>query len=68
MNAATLVFGHLAGPECRRALARGWLIVVRTAVAAVLAAVVAIALYTWWLSTLGDPMLLQVTLWRLHSW
>lgn len=55
MNLATLVFGHLAGPECRRALARGWLIVVRTLVAAVLAALVAFALWIWWLSSLGDP-------------
>ncbi len=55
MNAATLVFGHLAGPECRRALARGWLIVVRTLVGAVLATVVAFALWMWWLSSLGDP-------------
>ena len=42
-------------PECRRALARGWLIVVRTLVSAVLAIVVAFALWMWWLSSLGDP-------------
>jgi ABC-type transport system involved in multi-copper enzyme maturation permease subunit len=55
VNAATLLFGHLAGPECRRALARGWLIVVRTLVGAVLATIVAFALWMWWLSSLGDP-------------
>ena len=55
MNAVTLLFGHLAGPECRRALARGWLIVVRTLVSAVLATIVALALWMWWLSSLGDP-------------
>ena len=55
MNVATLLFGHLAGPECRRALARGWLIIVRTLVSAVLAVIVAAALWMWWLSSLGDP-------------
>ena len=29
MGQLTLLVGPLAGPECRRALARGWLLVVR---------------------------------------
>ena len=33
---------HLAGPECRRALARGWLIVVRTLVGLVLALILGV--------------------------
>ena len=55
MILANLVFGHLAGPECRRALARGWLTVVRTLVGALLAAIVLILLWIWWLSSLSDP-------------
>ena len=55
MNAATLLFGHLAGPECRRALARGWLIVVRALLGGLLAAILLLALWAWWLNTLGDP-------------
>jgi ABC-type transport system involved in multi-copper enzyme maturation permease subunit len=55
VNAATLLFGHLAGPECRRALARGWLIVVRTLVGGLLAAILLLLLWVWWLNTLGNP-------------
>jgi ABC-type transport system involved in multi-copper enzyme maturation permease subunit len=55
VNAATLLLGHLAGAECRRALARGWLIVVRSLVGMALAAVLAFTLWTWWMSTLFDP-------------
>ena len=54
MNLVTLVFGHLAGPECRRALARGWLIVVRTLVGVLLAAIVLILLWFWWLNAISD--------------
>ncbi len=50
MNVATLVLGHLAGPECRRALGRGWLIVVRGAVGVVLAVCVLFLVWIWWLS------------------
>ncbi len=49
MNAAMLIFGPLAGPECRRALARGWLIIVRTLVAMLPATVVIGLLWLWWL-------------------
>jgi ABC-type transport system involved in multi-copper enzyme maturation permease subunit len=50
VNLATLVFGHLAGPECRRALARGWLIVVRALVALALAVVLISVLWLWWIT------------------
>jgi ABC-type transport system involved in multi-copper enzyme maturation permease subunit len=50
VNLATLVFGHLAGPECRRALARGWLIVVRTVVGLALAVVLISVLWLWWVT------------------
>ncbi len=55
MNLATLVFGHLALPECRRALARGWLVVVRTLVALLLALVFMMLLWLWWIATLMEP-------------
>ena len=68
MNLATLVFGHLAGPECRRALARGWLIVVRTLVGLALAMVLISVLWLWWATEQIYPgyaptFQLQVALW-----
>ena len=49
MNLATLLFGHLAGTECRRALARGWLIVVRTLLGLLLGAIALFLIWVWWL-------------------
>ncbi len=49
MNLATLLFGHLAGTECRRALARGWLIVVRSLLGSLLAAIALFLIWVWWL-------------------
>ncbi len=68
MNLATLVFGHLAGPECRRALARGWLIIVRTLVGLALAMVLISVLWLWWATEQIYPgysptFQLQVALW-----
>jgi ABC-type Na+ efflux pump permease subunit len=55
MDPLTLLVGPLAGPECRRALARGWLLVVR-ALAATIPAMVALALvWYWWLIGRIDP-------------
>jgi ABC-type Na+ efflux pump permease subunit len=55
VSLATLVFGPLAGPECRRALARGWLLVVRTLLGLSLALIVLFGMWVWWLSLLTDP-------------
>src|SRR5262245_60175490 len=55
MNVVIAVFGPLAGPECRRALARGWVIGVRIPVAAALALVVLGLTWTWWISGRLDP-------------
>ena len=55
MTLATILFGHLAGVECRRALARGWLIVVRTLVGLVLALILECLLWLWWLTSLWNP-------------
>jgi ABC-type transport system involved in multi-copper enzyme maturation permease subunit len=51
----TIIFGHLAGPECRRALARGWLIVVRSLVGLMLGLILGCLLWLWWLNALLDP-------------
>jgi ABC-type transport system involved in multi-copper enzyme maturation permease subunit len=48
-NLAVAVFGPLAAPECRRALGRGWLIVVRTLAAVALALVAVAVIWIWWL-------------------
>jgi ABC-type transport system involved in multi-copper enzyme maturation permease subunit len=55
INPATMLFGPLAGPECRRASSRGWLIWVRTLVA--LAATGVALSITWylWFSQRYDP-------------
>jgi ABC-type transport system involved in multi-copper enzyme maturation permease subunit len=55
VNLATILLGPLAGPECRRALARGWLIVVRTLVGLLPAAIVVLLLWIWWLALGSDP-------------
>jgi ABC-type transport system involved in multi-copper enzyme maturation permease subunit len=52
---ALALFGPLVGPECRRAVARGWLVLVRT-IAAVLLALVLLGFWFWWsLSLENDP-------------
>jgi ABC-type transport system involved in multi-copper enzyme maturation permease subunit len=52
---ATLLVGHLAGIECRRALARGWLIVVRGLLALALGSVLWLLIWVWWLTVRFDP-------------
>jgi ABC-type transport system involved in multi-copper enzyme maturation permease subunit len=54
VNLVTLLVGPLAGPECRRALARGWLIVVRVLAASAVLVVTLIALWLWWISSSFD--------------
>jgi ABC-type transport system involved in multi-copper enzyme maturation permease subunit len=50
----TLLFGPLAGPECRRAVARGWVILVRALVALAPMSVALFAVWFWWLSLQFD--------------
>ncbi len=50
LNLARLVFGHLAGIECRRGLARGWLLWLRALVGTLLAAALFFLTWAWWLS------------------
>jgi ABC-type transport system involved in multi-copper enzyme maturation permease subunit len=50
-----LILGHLTGTECRRAVARGWLLIVRGLVGGLLASVLLFLLWTWWLSVRYDP-------------
>ncbi len=55
LNLLMGVLGPMADPECRRALARGWVIAVRTLVAGVPAFVVAFLIWSWWLSVRLSP-------------
>jgi ABC-type transport system involved in multi-copper enzyme maturation permease subunit len=55
VNITTLFFGPLAGPECRRALRRDWLTVIRTLAAVAFLGVALIILWYWWLSQQIDP-------------
>ncbi len=50
LNVARLLLGHLTGIECRRALARGWLLWVRAAVGTLLGACLLFLIWVWWLS------------------
>jgi ABC-type Na+ efflux pump permease subunit len=44
-----VLFGPLVGPECRRALARGWLLVVRTLAAVAILGAALITVWVWWI-------------------
>jgi ABC-type Na+ efflux pump permease subunit len=50
LNLLRLVFGHVAGIECRRALARGWLLWLRAVVGTLLAASTLFFFWAWWLA------------------
>jgi ABC-type transport system involved in multi-copper enzyme maturation permease subunit len=52
---AELIFGPLLIPECRRAVARGWIILVRGLAALAAALVVLSVLWWWWISLDYDP-------------
>jgi ABC-type Na+ efflux pump permease subunit len=55
VNLLTLALGPLVEPECRRAVGRGWLILVRTLAALTFAAVTMIVLWQWWIWSLTNP-------------
>jgi ABC-type transport system involved in multi-copper enzyme maturation permease subunit len=55
VNPATLLLGPLAGCECRRAIARGWLILARTLAAAAILTVALFVFWSWWLLRQADP-------------
>ena len=50
VNFVSPLVGPLAGAECRRALARGWLILVRALAASAILSVMALALWAWWMN------------------
>jgi ABC-type transport system involved in multi-copper enzyme maturation permease subunit len=50
-----LLIGPLAGPECRRALARGWVILVRLLAALALLGAAVVVLWDCWSSRWVDP-------------
>ncbi len=56
LNLARLVFGHLAGIECRRGLARGWLLWLRAGVGTLLATGLLFLTWGWWLNARYDPV------------
>ena len=55
VNLATVLLGPLVGPECRRALARGWLVVLRALVGSLLALIVLFLIWVWSLDALVEP-------------
>lgn len=55
LNLLRLAVGPLAGPECRRALARGWPILLRGFSAAAALGVTATVLWWWWFTAQADP-------------
>ena len=52
---AVYLFGPLVVPECRRALARGWLVLLRGASALVMMGVAAAMVWWWWTASQIDP-------------
>ena len=54
LNLARLVFGHLAGIECRRGLVRGWLLWLRALVGTLLAPALFFLIWAWWLNAKYD--------------
>ena len=55
LNTWTLLVGPLAGPECRRALGRGWVILVRALAGVAVFLVTALALWSWWINNQFTP-------------
>lgn len=55
VNLATISIGPLAGPECRRALARGWVILVRVLAAVALLGAAMLAYWFWMIENQIDP-------------
>jgi ABC-type Na+ efflux pump permease subunit len=54
LNLARVIFGHLTGTECRRGLARGWLLWLRALVGMLLASCLMFVIWSWWLSSQVD--------------
>jgi ABC-type transport system involved in multi-copper enzyme maturation permease subunit len=50
VNYTAMLLGPLVGPECRRAVARGWLIVVRALAACVIFGVAGTGIWWWWIN------------------
>ena len=55
MNLGPAILGPLVGPECHRALARGWLILVRTLAALAILSVTLIDLWYCWICVYSNP-------------
>lgn len=55
VNPLAMALGPLAGIECRRAVARGWLILVRTLAALAILAVTLIVLWDCWIQIYFNP-------------
>ncbi len=55
MSIVTWLVGPLSGLECRRALARGWLILARTLAALAILVPTLVILWTWWMWLFSDP-------------
>jgi ABC-type transport system involved in multi-copper enzyme maturation permease subunit len=53
-NLASVLIGPLAGPECRRALGRGWLILLRVVAALAMLGVALVVLWFWWMSQAAE--------------
>ncbi len=63
-----VLFGPLIVPECRRAAARGWLILAHCLAGGLLALVLICLLYTWWFTLLIDPFFVPVGYVRAALW
>jgi ABC-type transport system involved in multi-copper enzyme maturation permease subunit len=59
-----LVLSPLAGPECRRALGRGWLILVRVLAALAMAGTTLVIIWFWWISQASDSAFLPYAILR----
>ena len=54
LKLARFIFGHLTGTECRRGLARGWLLWLRASVGTLLATGLLFLIWSWWLTARFD--------------
>jgi ABC-type transport system involved in multi-copper enzyme maturation permease subunit len=59
-----LVLSPLAGPECRRALGRGWLILVRVLAGLAMTGTTLVILWFWWISQASNPAYLPYEILR----
>lgn len=51
----SVILGPMVAPECRRALGRGWVILVRTLGAVAVLSVTLAIVWWWWMSAFSDP-------------